>query len=165
MGILVATGLLLLALAAAVAGAAAGWFGVAVLAMVVLAAAALAVVARAYRSPAGPPRAAGDPPAATDPAASARERCVGTVSWALHGPREADASLRPALARIADTLLDARTGRGLRTDPAAARRLLGSELFTFVDPARAIRGHDEGGGLTVDVVERMLTRLEELTWR
>lgn len=163
-GLLVAVGLTLLGLGAVAAGAAAGWFGITLLALAALNATALSVVATAYRPYPTPPRLRLDSAGGSSPAVKAWERCIGSVSWALHGPREADTSLRPVLARVADTLLDARTGRGLRADPAAAQRLLGPELFTFVDPARPIRGHDEGVGLSVAEVDRMLARLEELTW-
>lgn len=100
----------------------------------------------------------------TDPAAAALEACIGTISSACTGPREADTSLRMELARIADRLLLTRTGRPLRGNPAAAR-LLGAELAWFIDPERPVRGHDDGRGLTGAEIDRMLHRLEELGWR
>jgi hypothetical protein len=120
-------------------------------------------VATAYRPPAPLTPAWRPPPPRTDPVAVAVDRCVGTISWAEIGPREADTSLRPALERVADTLVDAHTGQGLWADRAAVRRLVGDELFAFIDPRRPTRSHDDGVGVSADEVDRMLTRLEELT--
>ena len=91
------------------------------------------------------------------------DRIAGALAMARRGPRWADTSLRPLLSRIADTLLLARTSRGLRDDPDGARRALGDQLYEFVDPHRVPRGHDEGAGLSSEELTDMIRRLEELT--
>jgi hypothetical protein len=145
------------------AGAAAGWFGAGVVALSVTAAVAVAVAGVTMRSPAPLPARPRPRPPAPDPAHVAFDRMHGAVVMAQRGPRWADTSLRPQLARITDTLLLARTGRGLRDDPAGSRRTLGDRLYEFLDPNRAPRGHDEGPGLTTDELTDMIRRLEDLT--
>lgn len=163
--ILAAVGLVLLALAGVVAAAAGGWRAVALLALMLLAMTAVAIVATVYREPAAPRAPRQEVGAPTDPALRALGRCVDAVSWAMHSARAADTSLRPVLRPIADTLFDARTGRGLKADPTAARRLLGEELSEFLDPTRTVRGQTDGSAPTEAALDRMLSHLEALTWR
>jgi hypothetical protein len=151
------------ALLVGAAGVAAGWFGAGVVALTVATGIAIVVTGATMHSPAPlPPRPRPRPPA-PDPAHVAFDRMYGAVVMAQRGPRWADTSLRPQLTRITDTLLLARFGRGLRDDPADARRTLGDRLYEFLDPNRSPRGHDEGPGLTADELADMIRRLEDLT--
>jgi hypothetical protein len=144
------------------AGTAAGWFGAGVVTLAFATAVAVGFAANAYRSPTPPPARPRPRRPPADAAAAAFERTVGALAMARQGPRWADTALRPRLARVTDTLLLARTGRGLGEDPTRARALLGPELFDFLDPARTPRGHDDGRGLTTDELTRMISRLEDL---
>jgi hypothetical protein len=68
------------------------------------------------------------------------------------------ASLRPLLAEIAAARLIRR--RGLTS--AEARALLGDELWDLVRPNRPWPEDPGGSGLTLDELERITERLEEL---
>lgn len=144
------------------AGAAAGWFGAGVVTLGVATVVVIGFAGHAYRSPAPLPARPRLRRPSPDPAAVSFDRIVGALAMAQRGPRWADTALRPRLAHVADTLLMARTGRGLRDAPMAARTLLGLELFDFLDPARPPRGHDDGPGLTIDELTRIISRLEDL---
>lgn len=145
------------------AGMAAGWFGVGVVGLVLAATVAIAGLSVTMRGPAPLRPRVRAPEARPDPAHVMFERLSGAVAVAQRGPRWADTSLRPHLARTADTLLLAHAGYHLRDNPEGARQVLGDALFQFVDPTRAARGHDDGPGLTVDELAEMIRRLESLT--
>jgi hypothetical protein len=151
------------ALLVGAAGAAAGWFGVGVVTLALASAFATVVVGATMRGPAPLPPRPRPRQAAPDPAQVAFERMAGALAMAQRGPRWADTSLRPQLARIADTLLLARAGIRLRDNPERARKALGDEMFEFLDPDRVPRGHDDGPGLTTDELTHMTRRLEDLT--
>jgi hypothetical protein len=161
--ILGSAAVLFLAAVVGLAAAAAGWLGIAVVGTVVLGAVLLGALATAYRPPDATRLPQPKPPPPPRPDVVAVQRNAGAISWATRGPRWADTSLRPILAEVADLLVATRTGYSVRERPSAARELLGEPLFGFIDPARAVRDHDDGHGPTLADVDRMLTRLEELT--
>jgi hypothetical protein len=150
-------------LLAGAAAAAAGWFGAGVVGLAVATAVAAAVIGSAMHRPAPLPPRPRPRTVAADPAQVAFDRMAGALVMAQRGPRWADTSLRPQVARIVDTLLLARAGYRVRDNPDGARRTLGDELFEFVDPNRAPRGHDDGPGLSTDELTQMIGRLEDLT--
>jgi hypothetical protein len=161
--VLTGIGILLVLVCAALAAGAAGERGLAGVAVAIIAALSLAALATVYR-PAGS-TTAGRPPLGPRPSARAHDidRAAAAVRWATVSPRWADTELRPVLRRIADSLFQAQTGYGLAERPVLARKLLGEQLFSFVDPSRAVRGHEDGPAMTLAEIERLLSALEDLT--
>lgn len=154
---------LVVAAIGAFAAALGGPFGVAVLGVGLLVLAALVILAIPYRAATAVGRPDPVRSALPTPPAATLGRDIAAVQMALRGPRWADTELRPTLQRIADALLQARTGRTVRGDPTAARAILGESLFWFVNPEREVRGHDDGGEPTMTDLDAMLTRLEDIS--
>ena len=77
------------------------------------------------------------------------------LEWALRDARQSDAVLRPELTRTAEALVRGRTERGLEDDPAAARQLLGDDLWHYLASRR-------GPSPTAAQLDTMLRRLEAL---
>ncbi len=68
--------------------------------------------------------------------------------------------LRPRLRRIAGRLLSARRGIDLDTDPDAARRALGDELWELVRADREPPRRRDAPGLSLPETERIVAALE-----
>jgi hypothetical protein len=69
---------------------------------------------------------------------------------------------RPRLRRIAARLLSARRGIDLDTQPAAARRELGDELWELVRADREAPKRRDAPGLSTPQAERIVAALEQL---
>jgi hypothetical protein len=84
-------------------------------------------------------------------------RYLAVAAWADGTPRNWDHSVRPVLAELVELTMAARVPPG--ADPrAAARALLGPELWALVDPDRP---SPDTSSPSRDSLERVLDRLSE----
>jgi hypothetical protein len=90
------------------------------------------------------------------------ERLERELTLASQTAADVHFRFRPRLRRIAGRLLFARRGIDLDTDPAAARRALGDELWELVRPEREAPRRRDAPGLSTPQAERVVAALEQL---
>jgi hypothetical protein len=89
-------------------------------------------------------------------------KVAGALSWGQVSARHFDHAFRPYLERITAALLVDRAGIDATADPGAAQALLGPELWALADPARTRSDDSTREPPSLDSVERLVRRLEEL---
>lgn len=155
----VVTGLTLLTVGASLLA-----FGAAGLLVATSAVAAVTCVVLLLRVPAAPsrgPRARPGP--VVDNAAFRSYREVAEqLSWAAVSPRHYDLVTRPLLTRLAASRLADRHRVDLHADPAAARVLLGDDVWPWVDPHRETSRDSQPPGVGRETLTRVVDRLESL---
>jgi hypothetical protein len=116
------------------------------------------------RVPAPPaPRRRRRPSPAVDNAAFRAYREVAEqLSWAAVSPRHYDLVTRPLLVRLAAARLADRHRVDLRTQPEAARALLGADVWPWVDPHREVSRDSQPPGVGRETLTRVVDRLEGL---
>jgi hypothetical protein len=153
---------------AVAAGAVAGWPGVAAVAIVTAALAMVVVRGLIPRSAAQTIRITPDKQVARAISGYAARRAIVGSSLTSRAFYEAD--LRPVLEHLLAARLADHHGVNLYQDPEAARRVFcrsrGDEvLWTWVDPARKLRGEDrdmQRAGIPRRTLARLINRLEQL---
>lgn len=157
------------ALASAVAVLAAGLAGAGVAhsagaVAVSTAVAGLALLAARLTLP-GPPRPTVPPRriAVGDEAAFPTYRRIrADLMWAASSGRSYDATVRPLLARLARAALADRHRVDLDADPAAARELIGADIWPLVDPTARLPASRDRLGVDGDSIAEAVDRLERL---
>lgn len=90
------------------------------------------------------------------------ERVRAAIGGATHSPREFDLGIRRTLERIASTRLSAGHGVDMHRDPDAARRLLGPQTWTLLDPTRTTSVDVDGPSVSTERLTEIVDRLERL---
>jgi hypothetical protein len=153
---------------AVAAGAVAGWPGVATVAIVAAALAMVVLRGLAPRSAAQTIRLAPDKQVARAITGYAARRAIVASSLTSRAFYETD--LRPILEHLLAARLADNHAINLYQDPAGARRVFcrshgDQALWTWVDPARRLRGEDPGmqrAGIPRRTLTRLINRLEQL---
>jgi hypothetical protein len=125
---------------------------------VVAGAAALAGVPAAP-VPHRPPRPG--PPVANAPFRAYRQ-VSEALSWAAVSPRHYDLMTRPLLLSLLGSRLADHHRVDLSADPEAARRLVGDDLWHWLDPAREVARSGQPPGVDLTTLTRIVDRLENL---
>jgi hypothetical protein len=127
----------------------------------------LAVVGAAVallRVPGAPPprhqRPAG-PPVENAPFRSYRQ-VAEALSWAAVSPRHYDLVTRPLLVQLLASRLADHHRVDLAADPEAARRLVGDDLWHWLDPRRDVAREGQPPGVDLATLTRIVDRLEHL---
>ncbi len=89
-------------------------------------------------------------------------RVAEQLSWAQVSPRHYDVVTRPLLQRLMAIRLAERHGIDVHREPAAARALLGEDVWPWLDPARPPSGSSRRPGLAERDLHRLVERLESL---
>lgn len=152
------------ALVVVVGGVAVATAGAAGLLVATSSMAVTAMLVLALRTPGAPaPRRVPRPGPALDNAAFRDYRQVAEqLSWAAVSPRHYDMVTRPLLTRLATARLADRHRVDLHAQPAAARALLGEDVWCWVDPHRGIARDSQPPGVGQDVLALVVQRLESL---
>ncbi len=149
-------------LAAGVAGASVG--GPAGAVVVASAAAGLALVIARTAVPGAEPRPDLPPRRHPDPTAGfpSYRRLRSDLGWARTSVRSYDSTLRPVFVRALRSVLADRHRVDLDTNPAAARALVGADLWPLVDPDGTLPDHGDRAGVDPVTVAAVLDCLESL---
>jgi hypothetical protein len=119
--------------------------------------AAWAVVTRAWRGaerlPPGAVRAAEFP---------AYAKISSDLSWAPVSQWHYDHGVRPLLTRLLESALAERHRVDLTANPEPARRLVGDEIWPFIDPSRPPSFDSKAPGPGLRTLTRIVDRLEQL---
>lgn len=134
---------------------AAGSRGAAITLLSALVVEVLVLFVRDFRAPRPPHRPTARRPALPTPPGATTQRQLAAVQMASRGPRWADTELRPKLRRVVEALPVSRR-------PAPDGDVGAALLAWFIDPARHVRGHDEGFGLSLREIEAMIHHIEGL---
>lgn len=148
-------------LVVAVCTAVLGWAGLLGALSVVAVVAGTAALSRVPAAP--PPRSAPrpGPPVENAPFRSYRQ-VAEAMSWAEVSPRHYDLGTRPVLARLLAARLADHHGIDLAADPAAARALVGEEVWHWLDTDREVDRRGQPPGLDQPTLSRIVDRLEQL---
>jgi hypothetical protein len=141
-----------------------GAFGAAGLLVSVSLVAVSAAVVALSRVPAAPEprrRSRPGPPIDNAPFRSYRQ-VAEALSWAEVSPRHYDLVTRPLLVRLLTTRLADRHRVDLDTDPEAARRLVGDDVWHWLDPNREVSRQGQPPGVDQATLNRIVDRLENL---
>lgn len=84
------------------------------------------------------------------------------LSWADVSPRHYDLVTRPMLVGLLESRLSDRHRIDLSADPAAARRLVGEDVWHFLDPAREVDRRGQPPGVDLATLTRIVERLESI---
>ena len=141
-----------------------GGFGAAGLVVSVSVIAVAAAAVALSRVPAAPePRRRHRPGPPVDNAPFRSYRQVAeALSWADVSPRHYDLVTRPLLIRVLTTRLADRHRIDLATDPDAARRLVGDDVWHWLDPDREVSRQGQPPGVDQATLTRIVDRLEKL---
>ena len=101
------------------------------------------------------------PPVADAPFRSYRA-VAEALSWADVSPRHYDLVTRPLLVQLLASRLADRHRVDLATDPGAARRLVGEEVWPWLDPGREVARRGQPPGVDLATLTRIVDRLEQL---
>ena len=101
------------------------------------------------------------PPVDNAPFRSYRQ-VAEALSWADVSPRHYDLVTRPLLVRVLTTRLADRHRIDLATDPDAARRLVGDDVWHWLDPDREVSRQGQPPGVDQATLTRIVDRLENL---
>lgn len=126
--------------------------------------AVLVGIAALSRVPAAPPPRPAPrpgPPVENAPFRSYRQ-VAEAMSWAEVSPRHYDLGTRPVLARLLAARLADHHGVDLTADPAAARALVGEEVWHWLDTDREVDRRGQPPGLDQPTLSRIVDRLEQL---
>src|SRR6266536_1561519 len=110
------------------------------------------------RRPARSRRGAADP----DRAFPAYRRIRSELIWAATSGRSYDGRVRPLLAGLLRATLAERHRVELDSDPAAARDLLGADLWPLVDPDARLPDTQDRTGVDLPTITRIVDRLERM---
>lgn len=127
----------------------------------------VAVVAAAValsRVPAAPEprrRPRPGPPVDNAPFRSYRQ-VAEALSWADVSPRHYDLVTRPVLVSLMASRLADRHRIDLAADPDAARRLVGDDVWHWLDPTREVARNGQPPGVDLATLTRIVERLETL---
>lgn len=155
--IAVGAGVLVVAVAVAAFGAAGLLVALSGIAVVAAAVALLGVPAAP--SPRRPPKPG--PPVENAPFRSFRQ-VSEAMSWAAVSPRHYDLVTRPLLLQLLASRLADRHRVDLSADPGAARRLVGDDVWHWLDPGREVARNGQPPGLDLATLTRIVHRLESL---
>lgn len=139
-------------------------FGAAGLVVSVSAVAVVSVAAALSRVPAAPvPRARNrpGPPVENAPFRSYRQ-AAEALSWAEMSPRHYDLVTRPLLQQVLASRLADHHRVDLATDPEAARRLVGDDVWHWLDPQREVDRSGQPPGLDLATLTKIVERLENV---
>ena len=141
-----------------------GAFGAAGLLVTVSLVAVVAAAAALLGVPAAPaPRRPPKPGPAVDNAPFRSFRQVSeALSWAAVSPRHFDLVTKPLLLQLLATRLADHHRVDLTADPEAARRLVGDDLWHWLDPGREVARSGQPPGVDLDTLTRLVDRLESL---
>ena len=84
------------------------------------------------------------------------------LSWADVSPRHYDLVTRPMLVGLLASRLSDRHRIELATDPAAARRLVGEDVWHWLDPTREVDRRGQPPGVDLATLTRIVERLEQI---
>lgn len=84
------------------------------------------------------------------------------LSWADVSPRHYDVVTRPMLVGLLESRLADRHRIDLAADPAAARRLVGDDVWHWLDPNREVDRRGQPPGVDLATLTRIVERLERL---
>jgi hypothetical protein len=101
------------------------------------------------------------PPVENAPFRSYRQ-VAEAMSWAEVSPRHYDLGTRPVLVRLLAARLSDHHGIDLTADPEAARRLVGDDVWHWLDADREVDRRGQPPGLDPATLERIVDRLEHL---
>ncbi len=148
-------------LVVAVAAAVFGWAGLLTALSAVAVVGAVAALSRVPAAPVAhrPPRPG--PPVENAPFRSYRQ-VAEALSWAEVSPRHYDLGTRPVLVRLLAARLSDRHGVDLAADPDAARRLVGDDVWHWLDADREVDRRGQPPGVDPATLERIVDRLEHL---
>ena len=102
------------------------------------------------------------PPRGGSSAYRSYDRVTRDLSWADVSPRHYDTTTRPMLQRLLAARLLTGHGINLSGDPEAARRLVGDDLWSYLDPARPVNASSQPPGIDPTTLARIIDRLEQL---
>jgi len=89
-------------------------------------------------------------------------KITSDLSWASASPRHYDHGLRRRLAGLLDVRLAERYGLDTAARPERARELVGAELWPLLDTSAPPSNDSRAPGVSMAMVDRIVTRLEEL---
>ena len=138
-----------------------GAAGLLVSVSVVAVAAAAVALSRVPAAPEPRRRSRPGPPVDNAPFRSYRQ-VAEALSWADVSPRHYDLVTRPLLVRVLTTRLADRHRIDLATDPEAARRLVGDDVWHWLDPDREVSRQGQPPGVDQATLTRIVDRLENL---
>jgi hypothetical protein len=90
------------------------------------------------------------------------QRVSEQLSWSQVSPRHYDLMTRPLLVRLLASRLAEHHGVDLALAPDAARRLVGEDLWWWLDPTRPAQSSSQPPGIDLRVLTRIVERLEAL---
>jgi hypothetical protein len=122
---------------------------------------ALVLTVRLPGAPPPRPRRRAAPPVDNAPFRSYR-RVADQLSWASVSPRHYDKVTRPLLTQLAAARLADRHRVDLHADPAAARSIVGEDVWRWIDPQRAASRDSQPPGVGADTLTLIVDRLEHL---
>ena len=153
-----------LALAVVTVAIGVGAFGAAGLVVSLSVLAVAGAVFALSRVPAAPelrrPRKPG-PPVENAPFRSYRQ-VAEALSWAEVSPRHYDLMTRPLFVRLLESRLADHHRVDLAADPAEARRLVGDDVWHWLDPDREVARQGQPPGVDLATLTRIVDRLEKL---
>jgi hypothetical protein len=92
----------------------------------------------------------------------AYQRIESALSWSQTSRRHYDHATRPLLQRLLAAILADRRRIDVSTDTAAARELIGEDLWPLLDPSRPASADSREPGVDIATVARVADRLERL---
>jgi hypothetical protein len=101
------------------------------------------------------------PPVANAPFRAYRQ-VSEALSWAAVSPRHYDLMTRPMLLSLLASRLADHHRVDLTSDPEAARRLVGEDLWHWLDPGREVARSGQPPGVDLATLTRIVDRLETL---
>ena len=149
------------AVAVAIGVGAFGAAGLLVSVSVIAVAAAAVALSRVPAAPEPRRRHRPGPPVDNAPFRSYRQ-VAEALSWADESPRHYDLVTRPLLVRLLTTRLADRHRIDHGTDPQAARRLVGDDVWHWLDPDREVSRQGQPPGVDQATLTRIVDRLENL---
>ncbi len=153
----VAVAVAAVAIAVGIAGAA----GLIVSVSVIALAAAAVAMARVPAAPDPVRRPRPGPPVENAPFRSYRQ-VAEALSWAEVSPRHYDLVTRPLLVQLLASRLADHHRVDLALDRTAARRLVGDDLWHWLDPDREVDRRGQPPGVDLATLTRIVDRLEHL---
>jgi hypothetical protein len=90
------------------------------------------------------------------------DRVASDLSWAAVSPRHYDTTTRPMLQRLLAARLLENHGVDLTHQPEQARRLVGEDVWRYLDPARPADRSSQPPGVDTATLTQIAERLERL---